>query len=77
MIKTINRGAWVAQWVKAPAFGSGHDPSILGSNLTWALCSAGSLLPFLSLPALCLLVISVCQINKKYLKKKEKTKKES
>uniref|UniRef100_M3XP68 Uncharacterized protein n=1 Tax=Mustela putorius furo TaxID=9669 RepID=M3XP68_MUSPF len=25
------RGAWVAQWVKASAFGSSHDPRILGS----------------------------------------------
>ena len=25
-------GAWVAQWVKASAFSSGHDPRILGSS---------------------------------------------
>uniref|UniRef100_A0A8C7AU88 Serine/threonine-protein kinase PLK4 n=1 Tax=Neovison vison TaxID=452646 RepID=A0A8C7AU88_NEOVI len=44
-------GAWVAQWVKASAFGSGHDPRVLGSSPTWALCSVGSLPlpPFLSL----------------------------
>ena len=30
--KKILRGAWVAQWVKASAFGSGHDPGVLGSS---------------------------------------------
>ena len=34
-----NRGTWVAQWVKASAFGSGHDPRVLGSSPT-----SGSLL---------------------------------
>ncbi|XP_059257175.1 probable inactive peptidyl-prolyl cis-trans isomerase-like 6 isoform X2 [Mustela nigripes] len=28
----IEVGAWVAQWVKASAFGSGHDPRVLGSS---------------------------------------------
>ena len=54
-------GAWVAQWVKASAFGPGHDPRVLGSSPT-----SGSLLSrepassslSLFLP-LCLLVISV------------------
>ena len=26
------RGTWVAQWVKASAFSSGHDPRVLGSS---------------------------------------------
>ena len=26
------RGAWVAQWVRASAFGSGHGPRVLGSS---------------------------------------------
>ena len=26
------RGAWVAQWIKASAFGSGHDSRVLGSS---------------------------------------------
>ena len=25
-------GTWVAQWVKASTFGSGHDPGVLGSS---------------------------------------------
>ena len=33
------RGAWVAQWVKASAFGWGCDPRVLGSSPT-----SGSLL---------------------------------
>ena len=27
-----NGGTWVAQWVKASAFSSGHDPRVLGSS---------------------------------------------
>ena len=30
--KKLLGGAWVAQWVKASAFGSGHDPGVLGSG---------------------------------------------
>ena len=65
--KTYYWGTWVAQWVKASAFGSGHDPRVLGSSPT-----SGSLLSrepaslslfSLCLP-LCLLVISLCQISK-------------
>ena len=39
--RVIFRGTWVAQWVKAAAFGSGHDPRVLGwspalgSLLSW------------------------------------------
>ena len=28
--KVMDWGAWVSQWVKASAFGSGHDPRVLG-----------------------------------------------
>ena len=31
-IKSSSGGAWVAQWVKASAFGSGCDPRVLGSS---------------------------------------------
>ena len=35
LIKNIfDGGAWVSQWVKASAFGSGHDPRVLGSSST-------------------------------------------
>ena len=30
--KQTARGAWVAQWVKASAFGSVHVPKVLGSS---------------------------------------------
>ena len=30
--KWVVGGAWVAQWVKASAFGSGRDPRVLGSS---------------------------------------------
>ena len=30
--QNLTWGAWVAQWVKASAFGSGHDPEVLGSS---------------------------------------------
>ena len=53
------QGAWVAQWVKASAFGSGHDLRSPASGL----CSTGSLLPPLSLPA-SLPTCDLCQINK-------------
>ena len=34
IIQELNKdkGAWVAQWVKASAFGSGHDPRVLGKS---------------------------------------------
>ena len=68
-------GAGVAQWVKASAFSSGYDPRVLGSSpalgslLSWEPAPCPT--PALCLP-LCLLVISVYQINKifkKYIKK--------
>ena len=31
-LRINDRGAWVAQWVKAAAFGSGHDPRVLGMS---------------------------------------------
>ena len=48
----LQGGNWVAQWVKASAFASGHDPSILGSSPAW-----GPLLsrePASSSPSACL-----------------------
>ena len=30
--KEVLGGTWVAQWVKASAFSSGHDPRVLGSS---------------------------------------------
>ena len=46
--KTDCRGTQVSQWVKASAFGLGHDPKVLGSSPASALYSVGSLLPPLS-----------------------------
>ena len=69
-------GTWVAQWIEASAFGSGHSLRVPKSGP-----KSGSLLSgepvFLSLSLclpLCLLVISLslCQINKIF-KKKNKT----
>ena len=37
--KVKSGGTWVAQWVKASAFGSGRDPRVLGLSPT-----SGSLL---------------------------------
>ncbi|XP_059247822.1 uncharacterized protein LOC132012179 isoform X5 [Mustela nigripes] len=55
----LPRGTWVAQWVKASAFGSGHDPRVLGSSpALGSLLSRESASFSLSLPA-SLLVISV------------------
>ena len=61
----------MVQWVKAPAFGSGHDLGVLGSSpVSGSLLSREPASPSLCLP-LCLLVVSVCQINKcKNLKKR-------
>ena len=33
--ENLLRGAWVAQWVKASAFGSGHDLRVLGWSPAW------------------------------------------
>ena len=46
------RGAWVAQWDKASAFSSGHDPRVLGLSpaLGSLLSREPASLP-LSLPA--------------------------
>ena len=53
------RGAWVAQWVKASAFSSGHDLRVLGSSpASGSLLSREPASPSLCLP-LCLLVISL------------------
>ena len=59
-------GTWVAQWVEASAFSSGHDLRVLGSSP-----ASGSLLsrePASTSLSLCLslrlLVISASQINK-------------
>ena len=38
-VKVVDSGAWVAQWVKASAFGSGHGLRVPGSSPT-----SGSLL---------------------------------
>ena len=62
--KEDGRGAWVAQWVKASAFGSGRDPGVLGSSP-----ASGSLLSEepaslpLSLPG-SLPTWDLCQISK-------------
>ena len=59
------RGTWVAQWVKASAFSSGHDPRVLGSSpVLGSLLSREPASPSLCLP-FCLLVISLslCQIS--------------
>ena len=47
------RVAWVAQWVKASAFGSGHDPGVLGSSPRIGLSAQREAcgIPLLSLPA--------------------------
>ena len=71
--ETESLGAWVAQWFKplpsARVMISGSCDQVPHR----ALCLVGSLLPFLSLCLpLCLLVISVCQINFKNLLKKGK-----
>ena len=53
------RGTWVAQWVKASAFGSGHDPRILGlSPASCSLLNGEPASPSLS-AYICLLMISV------------------
>ena len=51
--KNLKTGAWVAQWVKASAFGSGHDPGVLGSSpASGSLLSRGpASFSLLSLPA--------------------------
>ena len=60
--KIIHRGTWVAQWVKASAFGSGHDLRVLGwSPTSGSLLSRKSTCPSLSLP---LLILSLSPINK-------------
>ena len=57
-------GAWVAQWVKASAFVSGHDLRVLGSSHTGLSALRGAcFLLSLCLP-LCLFMISVYQVNK-------------
>ena len=60
-----HRGAWVAQWLKAAAFGSGHDLRVLGSSpASDSLLSREPASPF-SLPAsLPTCDLSLCQINK-------------
>ena len=64
-IKAGSRGRLGGSVGWAAAFSSGHDLRVLGSSSHGALCSAGSLLPSLSLCLpLCLLVISLYQINK-------------
>ena len=45
-------GTWVAPWVKASAFGSGHDPRVLGSSPASGSLRSGEPAPSsLSLPA--------------------------
>ena len=58
-------GAWVAQWVKASAFSSGHDLRVLGSSPTSGSLHRGSLPPplSLSLPA-SLPTCDLCLSNK-------------
>ena len=43
--------AWVAQWVKASAFSSGHDPRVLGSSPVSGSLLSGEPASSLSLPA--------------------------
>ena len=65
-------GTWVAQWVKPLPFAQVMISGSWDRALHQALCSAGSLLPPLSLPAsLPACDLSLCQINKlkKILKK--------
>ena len=63
IIKQLQWGAQVAQWIKASAFGSGHDPRVPGSSAASGYREPASSSLSLCLP-LCLLVISVCQVNK-------------
>ena len=59
------RGAWVAQWVKASAFGSGHDLRVLGwSPASGSLLSREPASPLSLCLPLCLLVISLSLSNK-------------
>ena len=57
------RGTWVAQWDKPLPSAQVMIPGSWDQALHWALCSAGSLLPPLSLPA-SLPTCDLCQINK-------------
>ena len=62
------RGAPVAQWVKASAFASGHDPRVLGSSpVSGSLLSREPASLPLSLPA-SLPTCDLCQINKIFKK---------
>ena len=61
-IKSIDVGTQVAQWVGASAFGSGHDPRVLGWSPT-----SGSLLsgePASSSLSACLPTCDLCLPNK-------------
>ena len=63
-----SRGTWVAQWVKASAFSSGHDPRVLESSPTsGSLLSREPASPFLAA-----YLWSLCQIKslKKYTRSK-------
>ena len=66
IIKTVwYWGAWVAQWVEPLPSAQVMIPGSWDRAPHRALCSVGSLLPPLPLClSLCLLVISLCQINK-------------
>ena len=65
VINTWSMGAWVAQWVKPLPSAQVMISGSWDQGPHRALCSAGSLLPSLSLCLpLHLLVISLCQINK-------------
>ena len=63
-IKNEIRGTWVAQWVKASAFGLGHDPRVLGLSPTLgSLLSRDPASPPLSVPA-SLPTCDLCLSNK-------------
>ena len=74
--KTIIRdeegGTWVAQWVKPLPSAQVMISGSWDRALRRALCSAGSLLPPLSLPAS---LFVICQINKIFFKKLKRNKK--
>ena len=62
-----SRGAWVAQWVKASAFGSCHDPRVLGSSLaSGSMLSGEPASP--SAPLSRPLILSLSKISKLFKK---------
>ena len=65
----LSRGTWVARWVKASAFGSGHDLRVLGSSPAPGSLLSGEPASRLPHPPASLPTCDLCQINKQNLKK--------